>query len=322
MARITGSILRANRVLITGAGTSFHAALVAEYQLLKLGVDSHAIVSSEYYKYGSLCDSDTLVIAVSQSGETIDTLVATREFRKKGARVLAVTNVVASTIARESDIVLYTRAGPEIGVAATKTFTTQVLSLNFIVASVAEALGYDVDDIMSEMERIPRVASEVISRTEGIMKEISNYVYKKHSAYFLSRGLGVPLSMEGALKLKEIAYVHAEAYPAGESKHGPIALVEEGYPVIFSFVEPEHNERLVSNVMEMKARGAFVVSLTAGYGKALELSDYVVEVPPLSPPNLVIAYAIPVQLLAYYSSVKRGYDPDKPRNLAKTVTVE
>ncbi len=319
----------ADRIFITGAGTSYHAGLVAEYLLVELaGADVHTFIASEYRKLLNLADDGDVLIAISQSGETIDTLMAVRAFKTRGCRVIAISNVVDSTIPRESDIAVYTRAGPEIGVAATKTFTTQIAVLTIISLVLAHERGMlrpdEYSALMSQLQEVPKLVETIIRMHEPKCQVLAKYLKDRTNAYYLGRGLGVPIAMEGALKLKEIAYIHAEAYSAGESKHGPIALVEAGYPVVFTVLDDYYVDAIVGNVMEMKARDAFTIALVprkyvTKFGK---LCDFLFEMPNIDYRLSPIPYIVPLQLLAYHTSVLRGLDPDKPRNLAKTVTVE
>ncbi|MGC8994567.1 MAG: glutamine--fructose-6-phosphate transaminase (isomerizing), partial [Pyrobaculum sp.] len=319
---VANALLAARNVYIVGAGTSYHAGLTLAHLLPRLKLTPVPIVASEYATYEPLFDKDDFAIAVSQSGETIDTIKAVRAMRERGVRVAAVTNVVGSTLSRESDLVIYTRAGPEIGVAATKTFTTQVLTLSALYVSALRLLGYDVAERERELKAAPELARRVVEKTAGTAKDLARRLRQKPSAYYLGRGAALPVAMEGALKLKEVAYIHAEAYPAGESKHGPIALVEEDFPVVFVFSDPATREKTLSNVAEMKARGAFVIGTVPARSDYAKKLDVAIEVPEAGELTAPIAHVIPLQMLAYFAAVERGYDPDKPRNLAKTVTVE
>ena len=300
-------ITRSKRLVIVASGTSYHAGLYFAHLLWPEGYTAVPLIASEYYtvKLGP----DDVVFAISQSGETLDVIQAVKTFKSQGARVISLTNVIGSALARESDVTLYMRAGPEIGVAATKTFTSQLAAFALIYSELTGTHR-------SEIESIRRVIERALSDYEGVAKEWGERLSTKANMFYLSRGIGVPLAMEGALKIKEIAYVHAEAYPAGESKHGPIALVTKGFPVFF--INVEKGDLLLNNVAEMKARGAetYAVSnnmkLGADYEIILDVPDF------LSP----FAVAPIIQAVAYYAAVARGYDPDKPRNLAKTVTVE
>ncbi len=321
-------VYSARRIYLVAAGTSYHATLVFDYLLnLLAGVPTHPMIASEFRRYLRGVGEGDVVLAVSQSGETVDTLMAVREFKERGAKVIALANVVGSAIPRESHLVLYTRAGPEIGVAATKTFTTQLLVLSklaFEVALMGGGLGEgDYRELVKGLEAAPSAVNRVIARYEGWAKRVGRELAAKQNMFYLGRGLSVPIAMEGALKMKEISYIHAEAYPAGESKHGPIALVEPGFPVVFVSIEGRLRRLLLGNVEEMRARGAYTIGVVAG--DPGELADRLDELVVVSGvPELVatIPAIVPLQLIAYYASVTRGYDPDKPRNLAKTVTVE
>lgn len=328
VSKIVDLIVKADRVFFTACGTSYHAALVGEYMFNTLcGLNVTSFIASEYLRYRKVFREGDIVVAVSQSGETIDTLMAVREARKRGAKVVAIANVLYSAIPRESDAVVYTRAGPEIAVAATKTFTAQLLVLLYTAIEVAQRLNSEnvnyIGLIRREMEMLPELVENVIHTYEARVKGLAEKLKNKTNAFYLGRGIGVPISMEGALKLKEIAYIHAEAYPAGESKHGPIALVEEDFPVFFAIFDDEYKDLLLGNLEEMKARRAFTIGLIPkNYVDPVKKLDFVIEMPRLTPYTASILYSIPYQLVAYYTSVAKGLDPDKPRNLAKTVTVE
>uniref|UniRef100_A0A7J3Z690 Glutamine--fructose-6-phosphate aminotransferase [isomerizing] n=1 Tax=Ignisphaera aggregans TaxID=334771 RepID=A0A7J3Z690_9CREN len=327
LAEVLRVLGEARKIHIVGAGTSYHASLLGAIAFKRfLGLDAEALISSEFKVISRAVKWGDVVIGVSQSGETIDTLLALREARERGAKTVALVNNPLSTIARESDYVISMRAGPEIAVAATKTFTTQVLTLLYIVARLAELTGsIDVDyrALVQGLKMGHEVAQRVLETCADACKAIAAKLVKKQSAYYLGRVFAVPIAMEGALKLKEIAYIHAEAYPAGESKHGPIALVEEGFPVVFVYLG-FLDELLESNVEEMKARGAYVITVAQGdmvLGSIARYSNAVVKMPKAPLETRLVTYAIPLQLIAYYTSVMKGLDPDKPRNLAKTVTV-
>ncbi len=321
-------LLNANRIYVTAAGTSYHAALYYSLLMQRLaGAQVVPFIASEHYSYEGVVSEGDLLIAVSQSGETIDSLVALRAFRERGAKVIALSNVIDSAIPRESHLALYTRAGPEIGVAATKTFTTQALALAWLAVSYALAVGRltvsEAEGIRGELRSSPRLVSEIMPLIEDRARRLSEWLSARSSAYYLSRGVGLPVAMEGALKLKEIAYVHAEAYPAGESKHGPIALVSSGFPAVFVVPVDNYLEKLLlGNVQEMKARSAVTIGV-APLGTSLEDQlDYLLPVPRAHWALTPLTHTLPLQLIAYYTAVARGFDPDKPRNLAKTVTVE
>ncbi|MEM0363917.1 MAG: glutamine--fructose-6-phosphate transaminase (isomerizing), partial [Sulfolobaceae archaeon] len=302
-------IRRADRIIVIGAGTSYHAGLYFSLLLSRKGYNVFSLIASEYYNL-KLRKND-IVLAISQSGETLDVKMGIKKFKEEGAKIVSLTNVIESHISRESDYKLYMRAGPEIGVAATKTFTSELASLLFLYSIIEkESVEY--------LEKAHEVVRNTISETEGLAKKIGEELANKSNIYYLGRGLGVPLAMEGALKIKEIAYIHAEAYPAGESKHGPIALVEKGFPVVF-INNGELTDELEKNLQEMKARLATTYSISVN--KKLEFSDFEILIN-VDERLAGLAIAPIIQLIAYYAAVKRGYNPDRPRNLAKTVTVE
>lgn len=318
----------ARRIYVTAAGTSYHAGLYYSLLTYKIvGVPVIPFIASEYHVYEKAIDSRDILIVISQSGETIDSLMALRAFKECGARIIALSNVVDSAIPRESDIALYTRAGPEIGVAATKTFITQTIALAWLAIDHGEAvgslMGSEAKELRKELLRAPRIVSQIIAYTEERAKKLAEWLSRKDSAYYLSRGMGVPVAMEGALKLKEIAYIHAEAYPAGESKHGPIALVTSGYPVVYVIPSDNYLEKLLlGNIQEMKARDAVTIGVAPEDTDVKDQLDYMFPVPRTHWILTPITHTPAMQLLAYYTAVQKGYDPDKPRNLAKTVTVE
>ncbi len=298
-------ISNANRVFVVAAGTSYHAGLFFTRYLNLSSLTAIPVIASEYSSYKA--KSGDVVLALSQSGETLDVKMAIKKFRNDGASIISITNVIESTISRESDVKLYMRAGPELGVAATKTFVSQVASLMILKSRV-------LNEDTSYLAKAPQILEDAVEETEGKMKRWSTLI-DFPSVYYLSKGIGVPLAMEGALKIKEVAYVHAEAYPAGESKHGPIALVSEGFPVIF--VNPGLDELKV-NMEEMKSRGAKIFSISTVNTNLTDNEVIVKSERDLEP----FALSPPLQLLAFYVSVNKGIDPDRPRNLAKTVTVE
>ncbi len=328
--KVAKQIVDADSVLLIAAGTSYHACLAGAIQLLTyLRKPISAMVSSEVQFMKPHIDAETAVIAVSQSGETMDTLKAMRYAKKMGAKVLSIVNVFGSTIHREADYTVVMFAGPEIGVAATKTFTAQVHTLSLISVKAAElsgAVGYtEALELEKQLRVIWKAAGEVIRRSEIKAKVLAEYFARRHSCFYLGRGIGLPTALEGALKMKEIAYVHAEGYPAGESKHGPIALVEVGFPVVFIAPGDETRAKIAGNIEEMSARGAKPIIVCEEGDKIAEYTQpgWVFQIPPgYSPLFSPILYVLPLQLLAYYTAITRGYDPDKPRNLAKSVTVE
>ncbi len=327
VAKAVEVLVNSEKIFVTGAGTSYHAALAFQlymYRLAKRPVI--AFISSEHSIYSEAADNNTVLIAISQSGETIDTLQAVRAFRQRGAKVVAVSNVIASSIPRESNIAVYMRAGPEIGVAATKTFLTQLLTLHYMLTGYLEAMS-DKDLALvyrNLLAHASKVTSTSIARSRRVIERLAWKLRDAANMYILSREEGVALALEAALKIKEVSYIHAEAYPAGESKHGPIALVEKDFPVIF--IIPSISEgilnKLQSNIMEMKARGAFTIAVGPSNSVMKEVEVFV-DVGQISS-DILIPYAVipPLQVLAYRLAVLKGYDPDKPRNLAKTVTVE
>ncbi len=314
-------------IYVTGAGTSYHAAEFFALSARTLaGIPVFPFIASEYEAFATSAKEGDVLIAVSQSGETMDVLKAVRSFKKQGAKIVAISNVIDSAIPRESDLAIYTRAGPEIGVAATKTFTTQVLTLSWILMELLSSEGLSRDELKElkeSLESSAKLVEESIRRGEKASCELANVLASAKSMYYLSRSIGVPVAKEGALKIKEVAYIHAEAYPAGESKHGPIALIEPGFPVVFVVPAIPRLEKLIAgNVEEMKSRGAFTIGVIPQESALASLFDYVIEVPRSHWIITPITHTPPLQLLAYYVAVKRGADPDKPRNLAKTVTVE
>ncbi|MGQ9759415.1 MAG: glutamine--fructose-6-phosphate transaminase (isomerizing) [Candidatus Methanomethylicaceae archaeon] len=317
--------LLGDRVYLTGSGTSYHTCLSASYTFSELlNLDMRPIISSEFAESLSHLKEAT-VIAVSQSGETADTLNAVKYAKAKGAKIVGITNTLGSSITTLSDAYICTQSGPEIGVAATKTFLTQLtaldllaLRLGLITRRLSES---DHLSIFSEMNRLPQMVEQILGKSEQVKKFALKYSIKQN-AFFLARGLNVATAMEGALKLKEISYIHAEGYPAGESKHGPISLIEPNFLCVFVAPRDKTRNKIIGNIMEMKARGAEILSIiTEGDQELKEISDEYIEVPRTHDILYPILCAVPLQLLAYYAATFRGFDPDKPRNLAKSVTV-
>ena len=316
-----------SRVYIIACGTSLHAGLVAKNlieQWARIPVEVQC--SSEFRYADPIVDDETLVVAITQSGETADTLAGVREARERGAKVIAITNVVGSRVTRESDGVIYTHAGPEIGVAATKTFTSQIAALTVLALKLAQAKGTlsteKIDSLWSELLTIPDIVEAELEDLEDL-EECARRCLGASSALFLGRGMGVPIAMEGALKLKEISYIHAEAYPAGEMKHGPIALITDQLPVVVIATQGRTYEKVVSNIQEVRARGAEVIAVaTAGDSEIRQHAEYVLQVPPTSEALSAIPITVPLQLLAYHIAKLKGCNVDQPRNLAKSVTVE
>ena len=326
---MASAINRAKRVYLLACGTSYHACLVASYAFANLAkIEVTPVVASEFIDaYGSLVDGETVVLTVSQSGETADTLTAVRGAKDRGAAILGVTNVMGSTLTRLSDVYIGQNSGPEMGVAATKTFTAQVAVLLKIVVALAQKRqtisATQLHTINEGFEHLPDWVSIALSNHKDGVKRIVEKYSNRISFCFLGRGISVATALEGRLKLLEISYLPAIAYPAGESKHGFISVVEDGYPVLFIAPKDEVYSRVIGNVMEMKARQAQVISIVEeGDGQISSLSDETLSMPNGIPSMLTpIVYIIPMQLFAYHMAVRKGYDPDFPRNLAKSVTV-
>ncbi|MTG96645.1 MULTISPECIES: glutamine--fructose-6-phosphate transaminase (isomerizing) [Myroides] len=319
--------LNAKRIIIAACGTSWHAALVAEYVIEEFArIPVEVEYASEFRYRNPIIDSGDVIIAISQSGETADTLAAIKLAKSKGAFVFGVCNVVGSSISRETHAGAYTHAGPEIGVASTKAFTTQITVLTLIALRLAKAKGTLANSeylkYLHELELIPERVEEALTKNEEILK-ISEVYKDATNCLYLGRGYNYPVALEGALKLKEISYIHAEGYPAAEMKHGPIALIDEHMPVIVIAPEQEHYDKVVSNIQEIKARnGKIIAIVTKGDKQVRELADHVIEVPGISESLTPIITTIPLQLLSYHIAVLRNCNVDQPRNLAKSVTVE
>lgn len=315
------------KIYIVACGTAHHAAVIGKYLIEKLArIPVETDVASEFRYRNPLINEKDLLIIISQSGETIDTLFALREAKKKGAKVLSVVNVVGSSIARESDNVLYTWAGPEIAVASTKAYNTQLTALYLIALDFAWKKGTieapALDAMLKGLREIPEAIEKILSDREDIQKFAAQH-YNAKSIFFIGRGLDYALSMEGSLKLKEISYIHSEAYAGGELKHGTIALIEKGTLVICSMTQETLFEKMVSNIKEVKARGAVVMAVTQERNREVEkVADIVITIPDVDSILAPIAAVTPMQLFAYYMAVLKGCDVDKPRNLAKSVTVE
>lgn len=319
--------LNANRIIIVACGTSWHAGLVAEYifeDLARIPVEVE--YASEFrYRNPVITDNDVL-IAISQSGETADTLAAIKLAKEKGAFVFGVCNVVGSSISRETHAGAYTHAGPEIGVASTKAFTTQITVLTLIALKLAKEKGSFSEsrfhEILTELEGIPSKVEKTLQAND-LVREIAEVYKDAENCLYLGRGYNFPVALEGALKLKEISYIHAEGYPAAEMKHGPIALIDEQMPVVVIATRKGHYEKVVSNIQEIKSRsGKIIAVVTEGDETVRELADHVIEVPETSEGMSPLLTTIPLQLLSYYIAVMRGCNVDQPRNLAKSVTVE
>lgn len=315
------------RIIIVGCGTSWHAGLVAEYLFEDIArIPVEVEYASEFRYRNPVITEEDLVIAISQSGETADTLAAIELAKEKGATVFGLCNVVGSSIPRASHAGAYTHAGPEIGVASTKAFTAQVSVLILLALGFADIRGKisksDLRTIMAELDAIPAKVEKVL-KTEPLIMELAKKYKDARNFLYLGRGYAFPVALEGALKLKEISYIHAEGYPAAEMKHGPIALIDEEMPVVVIATKNAHYEKVISTIQEVKARkGKIIAIVTEGDTKVKEMSDYVLEIPDTRDCLEPLVSTVPLQLLSYYIAIERGCNVDQPRNLAKSVTVE
>jgi len=316
-----------NKVFVVACGTAFHSGLVAKYAIEHwTRVPVEIDIASEFRYRDPVLGPDTLTLAVSQSGETIDTLEAARHASRQGSKVIAVTNTIGSSLAREADAVMYTHAGPEICVAATKTFATQMAALHLVALYLAQIRGamfpVEIGDIVGRMRELPGQVRRTLALSDQILG-IADEIYEARDVLFIGRHTGYPAALEGALKLKELSYVHAEGYPAGELKHGPIALVEEGVPVVAVATECHVYPKVLSNIQEVRARGARVIAIASeGDEEISGHADHVLFVPRVPELFAPVVVTPPLQLLAYHVAKLRGCDVDQPRNLAKSVTVE
>jgi glucosamine--fructose-6-phosphate aminotransferase (isomerizing) len=313
------------RIVFIACGTSWHAGLVGEYlieEFARIPVDVE--YASEFRYRKPVLSPGDLVITISQSGETADTLAALREAKARGIRVLGLTNVVGSTIARESDGGVYIHAGPEIGVASTKAFTSQLTVLILFTLLLARRRDMTAEEarvVISDLQRVPDMISTILN--DPTILDVARTYAKASNFLYLGRGIHFPVALEGALKLKEISYIHAEGYPAAEMKHGPIALIDEDMPVVFIATRDEVYQKILSNIEEVRARKGKVIAVaTAGDEVIGEFADHVIYIPETSRIISPLVAVIPLQLMAYYMAVERGCDVDQPRNLAKSVTVE
>jgi glucosamine--fructose-6-phosphate aminotransferase (isomerizing) len=317
----------AQRIIIVACGTSWHAGLVAEYVIEELcRIPVEVEYASEFRYRNPVVNKGDIIIAISQSGETADTLVAIERAKEQGAFIFGIVNAVGSSIARLSHAGAYTHAGPEIGVASTKAFTGQLAVLMMIALKVGRHKGTLSETLfrklLTELEAVPEKIQAILENAEAV-KEIALRYQHAANALFLGRGYNFPIALEGALKLKEISYIHAEGYPAAEMKHGPIALVTESLPVVFVATQDSYHEKVVSNIQEIKARkGKVIAIITEGDSVIPGLADNVFYIPPVDEIIAPLLTCIPLQLLSYYVGVAKGLDVDKPRNLAKSVTVE
>ena len=318
----------ANRIIIIACGTSWHAGLIGEYLIEEYArIPVEVEYASEFrYRNPIITDKD-VVIAISQSGETADTMAALKLAKEKGAFIYGICNVVDSSIARITDAGSYTHAGPEIGVASTKAFTAQLTILTLIAFKLGKHNGNlgnaEFMSLIAELDAIPKKIEEVLSATHELTQNIARDFIKATNFLYLGRGYNYPAALEGALKLKEISYIHAEGYPAAEMKHGPIALIDENMPIVIIAPKKGHYDKIVSNVQEIKARkGKVIAVVNKGDRQVSQMADYVIEIPETSECFSPIVASVPLQLLAYYIAVYRGANVDQPRNLAKSVTVE
>ncbi len=316
----------ARRVIILGCGTSWHAGLVGEYLFEELaGVPAEVEYASEFRYRAPIIEPDTIVLAISQSGETADTLAAVREAKRHGSKIFGIANVVGSSIARETHAGVYIHAGPEIGVASTKAFTSQISVLFMLALALGRSRRVSASEgreLVRELQTIPQKVNRILLDRERI-ETIAHEFKDNRNFLYLGRGVNFPVALEGALKLKEISYIHAEGYPAAEMKHGPIALIDEDMPVVFIAMKDGTYEKVLSNVEEVRARGGRVIAIaTEGDSHLEQKCDQVIHVPDTHPLLTPLLSVIPLQLLAYYIAVQRGCDVDQPRNLAKSVTVE
>lgn len=315
------------KIFIVACGSAYHTGVTAKYVFEKLArIPVEVDLASEFRYRDPILPENTLVVIVSQSGETADTLAALRLAKEKGVRTLGIVNVVGSSIAREADNVMYTWAGPEIAVATTKAYSTQLIAQYLLAMKFAKVRGTvsqnDFDAMIQSLERLPEQISLLLSHKENVQRFANRYLAAEH-VFFIGRGIDYAISMEGSLKLKEISYIHSEAYAAGELKHGTISLIEDGRLVVAVLTQPELYKKTISNIQEVKTRGAFVMAVTTvGNTEVEKVADYVVYLPETNPIFANSLAIIPLQLFGYYVSIGRGLDVDKPRNLAKSVTVE
>ncbi len=326
IAEYLNDLVNANRIVFIACGTSWHAALVAEYMIEELtGINAEVEYASEFRYRNPVVTPGTVFIAISQSGETADTLAAMREAKNRGAVVLGVCNVVGSTIARESHAGVYIHAGPEIGVASTKAFTSQLTALALIAVLIARKKNMSAvrgKEIIYELRKIPEKVRKILQSNDRILQIAGQYKDKRNALY-LGRGYNFPVALEGALKLKEISYIHAEGYPAAEMKHGPIALIDDDMPVVVVAPKDAIYDKIISNIEEVRARGGEIIAITTEGNTGIQSkAEHVVYIPKTIDFLVPLLSVIPLQLYAYHTAVLRGCNVDQPRNLAKSVTVE
>ncbi|HZZ43448.1 MAG TPA: glutamine--fructose-6-phosphate transaminase (isomerizing) [Tepidisphaeraceae bacterium] len=326
VSNFSRELVRAKRFILTGQGTAWHAGLVGDYLFEDLAkVPAEATYASEFRYRNPLVEENSVIIAISQSGETADTLAALREAKEKGALSLGVVNVVGSTIAREVDAGVYIHAGPEIGVASTKAFTNQCVTLTLLATFLGRRRTMSqtqTQEIIDALVAIPDQLQHVLAQSD-LIKDIATEFCDRENWLFLGRGYQYPVALEGALKVKEISYIHAEGMPAAEMKHGPIALINDGMPVLFLATRGSQYEKVISNIEEVRARGGRIIAVaTEGDTHIRRYSDHVITVPDTLEPLQPLLTVVPLQLIAYHAAVARGCNVDKPRNLAKSVTVE
>ncbi len=321
---VNGTLDKCRRILLIACGTSWHSALIGRYMIETIaGVPTEVDYASEFRYRDPLVGKGDLVVVISQSGETADTLAAIREAKKRGAKTMGIVNVVGSTIAREANMGIYIHAGPEIGVASTKAFTNQLVCLLLLALDLRQRKGLPIErKLVRELRKIPKKIEEVLEEDMKV-KAIARKVAGHSNFLYLGRGINYPVALEGALKLKEISYIHAEGYPAAEMKHGPIALIDENMPVVFIANKGKGYDKIISNMEEVKARKGKIIAIASeGDNEIGRLADWVIHVPRTEDELSPLINVIPLQLLAYYIADMKGCDIDKPRNLAKSVTVE
>ena len=324
----SNKLQNAKRLIIVACGTSWHSGIIGEYIIEKLArLNVEVEYASEFRYRNPIIGEEDIIIAISQSGETADTLAAIEIAKQRGAMIYGIVNVVGSSIARQTDAGSYIHAGPEIGVASTKAFTGQVTLLCMMALSLAYKRGTisqsDYQKLLSEFENIPTKVSQLLKNCNENVKNIAEKIAHANNALYLGRGINFPVALEGALKLKEISYIHAEGYPAAEMKHGPIALIDENMPVIVTATNKSSYEKIISNVQEVKARKGIVIAIVPEGEKDIKsMADYSIEIPETEEIFTPLLSVVPLQLLSYHIAVLRGCDVDQPRNLAKSVTVE